>query len=333
MQKNFKDKNLLLEQFLLCTESKFWLCDLQELSDIKSIKNMVINEGKEMKTLEGRCLVNKTDYEALRVSKVLVGMQVDLRYIKRSQVSIDEKMTKIREITIDLKEISSKLYRQIKETEKVLRKSIFGVGTVRVPTCFVITNKILELEVEGSQDMTMFNHVLEFLKYVDDSTDSNAMQRTALDIIFPSDGKYFFYFVNESTMLLVLLPKNHRHRDKYLIRVEIRKWLEKLLPIMSLSLKLEAFLNSVAGVAQMFGYPSAIIGELIASGRELIDKMKNQDTAIFFEGITTMLNEIQNINGSSRLHELENFYKEYEYGDIWNKVGLCKYLDTEGNVC
>ena len=61
--------------------------------------------------------------------------------------------------------------------------------------------------------------------------------------------------------------------------------------------------------------------------------MKDKDTNEFFYRVDILSNETQEVDGIAKINVLKNFYKDCGSGDIWNKVGLCRYVDGEGNVC
>ena len=335
MKNLFNDKGFSLDKWLLgdvdVNGSKFYLSCLQQLSGDNIIGAMNISETKHMKYIKGK-MVAKADHEALS----LRGDLSELKIIVRSGLDLcNERLTKIREFTMDINGLTADIKKIIETTKRVLRNAIFEVKAVQIPTCFIITNQRQERVENDSTQMAqaMFDRLVEFFKEVNFKT----ITKQVVDIVFPTTQTYYFYFVDELTMKPILLPKFYQVKGTevdYPIEIKNRDWLEKLLPMMRISLQVAYLINGTAALVQMICPPhndtaSNLIQKGIDEGFKWIDK--EEETNHFLSGKILSLDEPQKVNGTAELRDLEKFYSMY--GDIWNKVRLCKYLDDDGHVC
>lgn len=210
----------------------------------------------------------------------------EMRSLRNKLTEIGECTRLIYERTQEIKNMSDQVFMQIRKTEKVLLKGMFEATEVTVPTCFVILNQKIEPELShadgdagadavaggdtGSGEMaSKMKRSLEWMEklsnlgalvsdsvgtavgVVSGSREAIAQAVSALIPDTTSEHKLYLYLVDEYDMQPVYDPTGN-----FPIPITTpAEFIPKVLPLLKVSLKAAAAVNTVAGIGRCLGYP------------------------------------------------------------------------------
>ena len=78
------------------------------------------------------------------IMQYLHEMKMDQKEMNQSIKEIKSNVLIIKQDVLELKILNEKVIKQIKNTENILRRSLFEVDEVKIPSCFIIVNQKLQ---------------------------------------------------------------------------------------------------------------------------------------------------------------------------------------------
>ena len=157
--------------------------------------------------------------------------------------------------------------------------------------------------------------------------------------------EYYFYFVNESTMLPIVLD---RDTDSYPIKITTPGLLiPKILPLLTLSLKAIKICNGITGIVRCCGYPIPTIPKsLLKNADKYLNNLDKKSSISDYDSLQRCIDGLpmnnNTMNSSSDqikklrgepLKQLEEFLLLNGGNKVWESIGLNRYLSNDGTVC
>ena len=299
----------------------------------------------------------------------------EMRSLRNKLTEIGECTKLIYERTQEIKDMSDQVFMQIRKTEKVLLKGMFEATEVTVPTCFVILNQKIEpdpshADADGDSSSTedlacKMERSLEWMEKLSNlgslvtgsvgtalgvvSGNKEAIAK-AVSALIPdttSEHKLYLYLVDEYDMQPVYDPTGN-----FPIPITTPvEFIPKVLPLLKVSLKAAAVVNTVAGIGRCLGYPLPTIpADLMERAGRIVGNMGQESSVAEYSvlqgQVTEMLTSLkanaktaganaakpaqQNVRGAA-LRDLETFFATEVRSR--NFSGLQRVVTPEGYSC
>jgi len=190
------------------------------------------------------------------------------------------------------KDVSSKVYKKLQLTEKVLLRAIMDATEVTVPTTFIILpQKIKKKKNDGNEKDA--DEIVRFIESLA-STWKNATALIGYDVVY-------MYLIDEYTGKPVIPDTTD---EIYPIPINVITdggFLESISPYLAIGFKFVSIANSIAGMLQIFGYPIPTIP--INSSTEAFIKSFADGNSVGDQNGNT------NVRGAA-LRKLEKFFTD-----------------------
>jgi hypothetical protein len=245
-----------------------------------------------------------------------------------------------------LKDVSSKVYKKLQRTEKVLLRAIMDATEVTVPTTFIILPQ--KITSEGKKDIVINGNEKDADKIVTfiESLASTWQNITALigyDVVY-------MYLIDEYTGKPVIPDKMD---EIYPIPINVitddGEFLKSISPYLAIGFKFVSTANSIAGMINYLGFPTPTIPidrSTEAFIKSFVDGNSVGEYSNLSKAVSSVISKdqngntnvptIQNTRGAA-LRELEKFFTDKDrYGTfcqlrrvVSTRTGYCMWTTEE----